>query len=142
MPVQKPSPTALDSWRSFYIYCLPALLLIHYQTACAQIITAPPPFPILRVAMAGFTATDPLPNGGTPSRLPPRDLAPFFAPPEQYRSDFGNFRSPLLFADGTRVQTPDDWQRRREEIRSTWHKIMGPWPALIEKPRVETINTK
>jgi hypothetical protein len=24
---------------------------------------------------------------------------------------------------------------------STWHNIMGPWPALIDKPRVETIKT-
>ena len=45
--------------------------------------------------------------------LPP-ELATFFQPPEQYRSDFGTFRSPLLFADGTQVKTPDDWQRRRE----------------------------
>jgi len=57
---------------------------------------------------------------------PPVELAEFFAPPEQYRSDFGNFRSPLVFADGTRVQNPADWQRRREEILSTWRKIMGP----------------
>jgi dienelactone hydrolase len=34
-----------------------------------------------------------------------------------------------------------DWQRRRAEILSTWHKIMGPWPSLIEKPRVETLKT-
>lgn len=72
---------------------------------------------------------------------PPTELAEFFAPPEKYRSDFGEFRSPLLFADGTRVQGVADWKRRREEILSTWHKIMGPWPGLIEKPRVETVNT-
>src|SRR4051794_13633889 len=62
-------------------------------------------------------------------------------PPEQYRSDFGKFRSPLVFADGTRVETPRDWQRRREEILSTWHTIMGPWPSLIERPRVEVVKT-
>ena len=73
--------------------------------------------------------------------MPPAELTQFFAPPEQYRSEFGKFRSPLLFADGTRVQNPAGWQRRREEILSTWHKIMGPWPPLIEKPRVEVVNT-
>jgi dienelactone hydrolase len=74
-------------------------------------------------------------------RVPPPELAKFFQPPEQYRSDFGTFRSPLLFADGTQVRTPADWQRRREEILSTWHTIMGPWPPLVERPRVETVAT-
>src|SRR5207249_9975867 len=76
-----------------------------------------------------------------PGRTPPAELAEFFEPPQKYRSDFGPFRSPLEFADGTRVRNPAEWQRRREEILSTWHKIMGPWPALIEKPRVEVVNT-
>jgi len=71
----------------------------------------------------------------------PIELEEFFSPPEKYRSDFGGFRSPLLFADGTPVRTPADWQRRRAEILSSWHKIMGPWPVLIEKPRVEVVNT-
>jgi hypothetical protein len=74
-------------------------------------------------------------------RKPPAELAEFFVPPEQDRSDFGNFRSPLVFADGTRVQNPQDWERRREEILSKWHKIMGPWPSLIERPRVEVVST-
>jgi dienelactone hydrolase len=71
---------------------------------------------------------------------PPAALAPFFTPPEKYRTDFGSFRSPLLFADGTRVRTAADWPRRRAEILSTWHKVMGPWPPLIEKPRVEVVG--
>ncbi len=74
-------------------------------------------------------------------REPPAELAEFFVPPEQYQSDFGNFRSPFVFADGTRVQSPADWQRRREEIISTWQKIMGPWPPVLQKPRVEVVNT-
>ena len=45
----------------------------------------------------------------------PAELERFFQPPEHYRSDFGTFRSPLLFADGTQVKTPADWQRRRAE---------------------------
>src|SRR5882724_11546421 len=73
--------------------------------------------------------------------IPPAELAQFFAPPEQYRSEFGKFRSPLLFANGTRVQNAEDWQRRREEILSTRHRIMGPWPSLIERPRAEVVNT-
>ena len=84
---------------------------------------------------------------GRGDRQPPAELAPFFRPPDRYRSDYGRFRSPLQFADGTRVKTPADrapsaeWSRRRAEILTTWHKIMGPWPPLIEKPRVQTVNT-
>src|SRR5688572_23095615 len=72
---------------------------------------------------------------------PPADIIGLFSPPPTYRNDLGSFRSPLLFADGKRVQTAADWPRRRAEILSTWHRLMGPWPALIENPRVETIQT-
>ena len=80
--------------------------------------------------------------GASPVRRPPPpDLAEFFRPRDQHKADFGAFRSPLLFADGTGVQSPADWQRRRAEILSTWHKAMGPWPPLVEAPRVETVAT-
>src|SRR6185369_8458731 len=72
---------------------------------------------------------------------PPAQLAEFFQPPEKYRTDFGAYRSPLKFADGSAVKTPQDWTRRRAEILDTWHKAMGPWPALIESPKVETVKT-
>lgn len=72
---------------------------------------------------------------------PPTELAKFFLPTEKYRSDFGSFRSPLQFADGTLVKSAKDWPRRRVEILDTWHKAMGPWPALLEKPEVETVKT-
>lgn len=72
---------------------------------------------------------------------PPAELAAFFQPPEKYRSDLGKFRSPLVFADGKPVRTAADWQRRRAEILETWTKLMGSWPALLEKPRVEMIET-
>jgi len=47
-------------------------------------------------------------GAGFAAHLPPAELAPFFAPPQQYRSDFGQFRSPLLFTKGTPVRTPAD----------------------------------
>src|SRR4051812_14175476 len=74
-----------------------------------------------------------------PHLAPPADLAESFRPPPQYRDDFGSFRSPLSFADGTVAKTPEDWRRRRAEILQTWHQAMGPWPALIDSPRVETV---
>jgi len=79
--------------------------------------------------------------GLAPTTDVPADLAAFFAPPEKYRSDFGRFRSPLLFADGRQVRSPADWRRRRTEILSTWHRLMGPWPPLIDKPEVEVVQT-
>jgi BAAT / Acyl-CoA thioester hydrolase C terminal len=74
-------------------------------------------------------------------RLPPAELATFFRPPEKYRSELGKFHSPLQFADGTAVKTPQDWQRRRAEIVATWHHAMGPWPPVINKPLVKTVKT-
>jgi hypothetical protein len=62
------------------------------------------------------------------------DLAEFFRPPENHRHDFGSFRSPLVFSDGTQVKSAQAWPRRRAEILGAWHKARGPWPALIEKP--------
>jgi dienelactone hydrolase len=68
---------------------------------------------------------------------PPAKLAPFFQPPAELAADFGTYRSPLLFDDGTKVKSAEDWQKRRAEILKYWHSAMGEWPALIEKPKVE-----
>ena len=68
-------------------------------------------------------------------------VAPYFTPPPEYAGKLGDFHSPLLFDDGTAVKTPADWQRRRTEILNDWHKIMGPWPAAILKPRIEYLES-
>lgn len=68
---------------------------------------------------------------------PPAKLLPYFAPPKELADNFGAFRSPLKFDDGTTVKTPADWQQRRAEIKKYWHGLMGEWPALLEKPKVE-----
>jgi len=67
-------------------------------------------------------------------------IAPYFKPPAEYADKLGSFRSPLLFDDGTRVRTAGDWPRRRQEILSAWTKLMGPWPAVIDKPKVEVLQ--
>jgi hypothetical protein len=64
----------------------------------------------------------------------------FFAPPAQYANDFGSYRSPLIFNDGTPVKTPDDWQSRRAEILATWRRLLGTWPLLSEKPKVQYLD--
>ena len=69
-------------------------------------------------------------------RRAPQDLADFFQPTQQFQNDMGAFKSPLLFAGGSPARTTDDWQRRRQEILQHWQNEMGPWPMLIERPRV------
>jgi dienelactone hydrolase len=69
-----------------------------------------------------------------------KTIAPFFDAPVEFADKFGNYRSPLLFNDGTRAKSAADWPRRRKEILDTWHEMMGPWPAVIEKPKVEVLS--
>jgi dienelactone hydrolase len=72
----------------------------------------------------------------------PRQIAPFFSPPPELAQDYGKYRSPLRFYNGTPVKTQQDWQRRRNEILKTWHGIMGKWPPMIEKPKIEYLGQK
>jgi hypothetical protein len=69
-------------------------------------------------------------------------IAPYFSPPAKFAGDFGEYRSPLVFDGGKRVKSVADWRKRRKEILDAWHKVMGAWPALVEKPTVETVQTK
>jgi hypothetical protein len=87
-------------------------------------------------------AKPPAPGANQPqtqSALDPR-LEPSFQPPAELVDDLGAFRSPLIFENGRKVETPEDWLKRREEILATWHKLMGPWPPIIERPKVEFIE--
>jgi len=61
-------------------------------------------------------------------------------PPMEFKGKLGEFRSPLIFDDGTRVTKAADWPRRREEILRYWHRVMGPWPAVLTKPKVEVLR--
>ncbi len=69
-----------------------------------------------------------------------KKLLPYFQVPAEYAKNFGSYRSPLKFTDGSEVKTPADWQRRRAEIKKEWHALMGDWPALIESPKVEFVS--
>jgi dienelactone hydrolase len=68
-------------------------------------------------------------------------LEKYYRPPAEYAGKFGPYRSPLMFADGTPVKSPQDWGRRREEILATWHKRLGPWPPLVERPAVKRLES-
>ena len=70
-----------------------------------------------------------------------RQIGPCFTPPAEFANDFGRYKSPLQFHDGRRVMSAADWAERRVDILRYWHKVMGPWPALIEKPKIEYLTT-
>jgi len=73
---------------------------------------------------------------------PWEQIAPSFAPPAEFKGDFGRYRSPLLFNDGTPVESPDDWSRRRQEIRSAWMNLLGQWPPLITDQELEVTGSQ
>jgi len=84
--------------------------------------------------LAGFT-------GSTLAAEPPAGLAPFVQPPAELAKEYGTYRSPLLFDDEMPVRTAQDWLKRRGEILKYWHSAMGEWPAIIEKPSLEILET-
>jgi hypothetical protein len=87
--------------------------------------------PIVVACLAGA-----LHSRDVPPLMPP-ELAASFRPPAEFADQMGDYRSPLIFANGARVQTPADWKRRREEILAAWHEVMGAWPARLQSPRIE-----
>jgi dienelactone hydrolase len=72
-------------------------------------------------------------------RAAKRTIAPYFQPPAEYKNKLGSYRSPLLFIDGNQVRSAAEWPRRRKEILDTWQELMGSWPAVLEKPKVEVL---
>ncbi len=79
-------------------------------------------------------------ESATASPALPANLKAAFAPPHEFAGDLGNFASVLRFADGRPVKTPADWTERRAEIRQYWQQVMGPWPPLIARPRLELLR--
>jgi hypothetical protein len=72
--------------------------------------------------------------------IPPA-IAGAFRPPAPFGGDLGSYKSPLVFDDGRPVRTPEDWQRRRVEIRRTWEGFVGVWPPLLERPKLVVRET-
>ncbi|MEQ9439237.1 MAG: prolyl oligopeptidase family serine peptidase [Cyclobacteriaceae bacterium] len=70
-----------------------------------------------------------------------QQIAPFFSSPPAYKNDYGAYRSPLKFYDGSTVKTPQDWQKRRKEIRDRWHQLMGEWPPLLKNQVLVMMDT-
>jgi hypothetical protein len=68
-------------------------------------------------------------------------LAPIFTPPDEFKNNYGSYRSPLIFYDGTPVKSPEHWHKRRVEILSRWHDLMGEWPPLIKNQEIEILES-
>ncbi len=71
-----------------------------------------------------------------------KQIASYFSPPAEWKNEFGDYRSPLRFTDGSVVQTPREWQRRRAEISKEWQELLGAWPPLITEPKVEVLGSE
>lgn len=82
---------------------------------------------------------DELPSKPTPGEM----LAPYFNPPAAFRDGLGSYRSPLIRpGEGGKIDTAAEWLKRREELRSEWEALLGPWPPLIEQPAVEFLSSQ
>jgi hypothetical protein len=68
-------------------------------------------------------------------------IKPYMSPPQAFAGKLGDYRSPLRFEDGGEVKTAADWRRRREEILAKWNGVMGAWPAVIDRPKIEIIQS-
>lgn len=93
--------------------------------------------PLLILAICRSAVVVPPEASGQDGRSSWTEMEKFFVPPEEYKGKLGEYRSPMKFDDGTPVKTPEDWLRRREEIRKHWHAVMGEWPPVVAKPRIE-----
>ena len=79
-------------------------------------------------------------GGAASAQVPWSEVAPLFRTPERFEGQLGTYRSPLVFADGSRVRTATDWPRRRAEILAEWHGLMGAWPALLDSVPIEVLS--
>ena len=84
----------------------------------------------------------PLPPQSSPADAAWPVIKDYFVPPADWARDYGKYRSPLLFADGRQVRTPDEWQQRRTEIRAEWESLLGAWPPLLTEPQVELLDSQ
>ncbi len=66
---------------------------------------------------------------------------PFTQVPAEFSRLQFDLRSTLIFDDGSEVKSAEDWNKRRLEILSAWHRIMGPWPPMVDHPNIEIIET-
>jgi Dienelactone hydrolase family len=67
-------------------------------------------------------------------------IAPSFSPPEKFKGQLGDFRSPLQFDDGRVVTSAEQWPARKAEILRYWEGKLGSWPALITDQKLQVLE--
>jgi hypothetical protein len=77
----------------------------------------------------------------TPRQVLADRLKPYYQPPPEFAGQMGDYKSPLKFADGTPVQSAQDWNRRRQELVTLWQQRLGAWPSLVERPVVKKVES-
>ncbi len=65
----------------------------------------------------------------------------YYNPPATYRAVLGEYRSPLVFANGDTVRTAADWKRRRLELKKEWLTFIGTWPPLLKGQHFEFLDS-
>ena len=70
------------------------------------------------------------------------DLEEFSRPPAEFRENLGDYRSPLIREDGSRVTAKEEWPARRAEIVEQWTALLGQWPEVITDPKVEVLQSE
>lgn len=97
---------------------------------------------VASLLVAGMLMVSCKPDHSAQNQAPlPEELKGLFTPPPEYAGKMGEFRSPLLFESGEKVQDKGDWEKRRTEIKNKWHGLMGQWPEIIHDPHVEYLDT-
>jgi len=94
---------------------------------------------LMFTGISRLTASEKVSKENTDKDIP-ANIAEAFGPPAEYENDYGGYKSPLLFGDGKKVKTPEDWKRRREEILKFWEENLGLWPPLLKKPGIEELE--
>jgi hypothetical protein len=80
--------------------------------------------------------------GTAGAETPWQILQPHAGPPEGFVPDLAPWRDPLVFNDGTRVQTAADWEKRRAELLADWHRLLGAWPDLITDQPLQFLGSE
>jgi len=66
-------------------------------------------------------------------------LAPLFLVPEKFDKPSSKYRSSEL--GGAPITNKEQWAKPRQQLLDFWHKTLGPWPALLDKPQLEIQET-
>ena len=69
------------------------------------------------------------------------NISAYFKPPAIYENKYGEYRSPLLPANGDSIKSASEWKKRRKEIKEEGMSLIGEWPPVITNQKFEIINT-